>query len=76
MGLDSVGKNSREVIGHSGRMCGIAEAMTGVIHLVASYGNDPVTALIENMMAGGDSAARGPVTGMFPGAQLGLKGIP
>lgn len=76
MGLDSAGKNSREVIGHFGQMCGVAAAMPGVIHLVASYENDLRTALIENVMAGGDSAARGLATGMLLGAQLGLEGIP
>ena len=76
MGLDSAGKNSREVIGHFGQMCGVAAAMPGVIHLVASYENDLRTALIENVMAGGDSAARGLATGMLLGAHLGLDAIP
>ncbi|MCF6188367.1 MAG: ADP-ribosylglycohydrolase family protein [Desulfobulbaceae bacterium] len=76
MGLDSAGKNSREVIGHFGRMCGVAAAMPGVIHLVASYENDLKTALIENVMAGGDSAARGLACGMLLGAHLGMDAIP
>lgn len=74
--LDSVGKDSREVIGRLGQMCGIAAALPGVIHLVLSYENDLKTALIENVMAGGDSAARGLATGMIIGAHLGMKAIP
>jgi len=76
MGLDSAGKNSREVIVHFGQMCGVAAAMPGVIHLVASYENDLKTALIENVMAGGDSAARGLATGILLGAHLGMDAVP
>jgi ADP-ribosylglycohydrolase len=74
--LDSVRKNSREVIGRLGQMCGIAAALPGVVHLVLSYENDLETALIENVMAGGDSAARGLATGMILGAHLGIEAIP
>ncbi len=74
--LDSVGKNSREVIGRLGQMCGIAAALPGVVHLVLSYENDLKTALIENVMAGGDSAARGLAAGMILGAHLGIEAIP
>lgn len=76
MGLESSGSDSREVIGHFGQMCGIAAAMPGVIHLVASYEDDLRTALIENVMAGGDSAARGLATGMLLGAHLGMEAVP
>lgn len=75
-GLDSVGKNSREVIGHFGQMCGIAAALPGVIHLVLTYENDLKAALKENVLAGGDSAARGMATGMLLGAYLGSDAIP
>ena len=75
-GLDSAGKDSRTVIKKFGQMCGIAAALPGVVHLVASYENDLETALIENVMAGGDSAARGLVVGMILGAYLGRQAIP
>ncbi len=74
--LDSVGKNTKTVIKKFGQMCGIAAALPGVIHLVTTYENDLETALIENVMAGGDSAARGLVVGMILGAHLGLQAIP
>ncbi|MBU0945183.1 MAG: ADP-ribosylglycohydrolase family protein [Proteobacteria bacterium] len=74
--FDSAGKESRQVIGQFGQMCTIVSALPGVVHLVLTYGDDLRTALIENVMAGGDSAARGMVTGMILGASLGLDAVP
>ncbi len=74
--LDSVGKNTREVIGRLGQMCGVAAALPGAVHLVLSYQDDLKTALIENVMAGGDSAARGMAAGMLLGAHLGMDALP
>jgi ADP-ribosylglycohydrolase len=76
MGLDSAGKDTRTVIKKFGQMCSIAAALPGVIHLISSYENDLKTALIENVLAGGDSAARGLVVGMILGAHLGQNAIP
>jgi len=75
-GLDTGGKDTRTVIKKFGQMCGIAAALPGAIHLIATYENDLRTALIENVMAGGDSAARGLVVGMILGAHLGRPAIP
>lgn len=75
-GLDTGGKDTRTVIKKFGQMCGIAAALPGAIHLIATYENDLRTALIENVMAGGDSAARGLVVGMILGAHLGRLAIP
>ncbi|NLX19200.1 MAG: ADP-ribosylglycohydrolase family protein [Desulfobulbus sp.] len=75
-GLDSGGKDTRTVIKHFGQVCGIAAALPGAIHLILTYSDDLKTALIENVMAGGDSAARGLVAGMVLGASLGEKAIP
>lgn len=75
-GLDTVGKESRTVIRQFGQMCGIAAALPGAIHLISTYPDDLKTALIENVMAGGDSAARGLVIGMILGAHLGPNVLP
>ncbi|MDR2551185.1 MAG: ADP-ribosylglycohydrolase family protein [Desulfobulbus sp.] len=75
-GLDSGGKDTRSTIKHFGQMCGIAAALPGVVHLVLSYPDDLRTALVENVMAGGDSAARGLAAGMILGATLGEAAIP
>lgn len=74
--LDSAGQDTRTAIKKFGQMCGIAAALPGAIHLIASYPDDLQTALIENVMAGGDSAARGMVAGMILGAHMGLQSIP
>lgn len=75
-GLDSAGKETKTVIGKFGQMCGIAAALPGAIHLIATYEQDLRSALIENVMAGGDSAARGLVAGMVLGASLGMPALP
>lgn len=75
-GLDAAGKDTRTVIRQFGQMCGIAAALPGAIHLIVTYPDDLKTALIENVMAGGDSAARGLVAGMILGAHLGPDALP
>lgn len=74
--LESKGENSRETINRLGQMCGAANALPGAVHLITTYENDMETALIENTMAGGDSAARGLAVGMILGAHLGMDAIP
>jgi ADP-ribosylglycohydrolase len=51
-----------------GLACSVADAFPGICHLLLRYPQDPVTALIENANAGGDSAARGMILGMIYGA--------
>ena len=75
-GLESGGKDTRTVIKKFGQMCGIAAALPGAIHLILTYTTDLKSALIENVMAGGDSAARGLAVGMILGAHLGAAAIP
>ena len=75
-GLDSADKETTAVIARFGQMCGIAAALPGAIHLILRYQADPGTGLIENVMAGGDSAARGLVAGMVLGAHRGTAAIP
>ncbi len=74
--LDSADKDSREVIKSFGQNCAIDSALPGALHLILKYENDLRNALIENVMAGGDSAARGLVVGMILGAQRGGPMVP
>jgi len=76
MGLESTERDSRQAILDLGQMCEISAAFPGVIHLIAKYENDLKTALVENVMAGGDSAGRGLLVGLVLGAHLGMEAIP
>jgi ADP-ribosylglycohydrolase len=76
MGLESAARESREAILDFGQMCEIEAAFPCVIHLVAKHENDLKAALIENAMAGGDSAGRGLLVGLLLGAHLGMDAIP
>lgn len=75
-GLKTKGQDTRTVIKEFGQVCGITAALPGAVHLILNYSHDLETALIENTMAGGDSAARGLVAGMILGASLGEEALP
>lgn len=47
-----------------------------MVHLIAKYENNLEEALVQSVMAGGDSAARGMLVGMVLGAHLGQSSIP
>ncbi len=75
-GLDSKSKDTRETIAEFGQMCSIDAALPATVHLIARYEQDFRQALVENVMAGGDSAARGMLAGMVLGAACGTTAIP
>ena len=75
-GLESSGGGTRETIKEFGQACPTAHALPGVIHIISSYEKDVENGLIENVMAGGDSAARGLAAGAVLGAYNGLEAIP
>jgi ADP-ribosylglycohydrolase len=73
--LDTADDDSRRIISEFGQMCSTSAALPGAIHLVLAHPHSLREALIENVMAGGDSAARGLVVGMILGAHLGIEEI-
>jgi len=75
-GLGSVEKDTRQAILDFGQMCEIDAAFPSVIHLIAKYESNLKTGLVENAMAGGDSAGRGLAVGMVLGAHLGIAALP
>lgn len=75
-GLESTAGDTRQVIKDFGQMCEVNAAFPGVIHLIAKYENDLYGALVENAMAGGDSAGRGLIVGLIIGAHKGMQNIP
>jgi ADP-ribosylglycohydrolase len=75
-GLNSAESDTRQTMLDFGQMCEVEAAFPGVVHLIARYENNLEEGLIENAMAGGDSAARGLIVGMILGAHLGIDAIP
>lgn len=75
-GLDSIETDTRQAMLDFGQACEMEMAFPCVIHLIGKYENNLSRGLIENAMAGGDSAARGLVTGMILGAHRGLEAVP
>lgn len=76
LGLASQDKDTRTIIAEFGQMCSVEAALPGTIHLITKYENDFKEALVENVMAGGDGAARGMLVGMVLGAHSGIKALP
>ena len=69
--LDSVA-----AVGQLGQNCHAPHAFPAVIQLIARHEDNLAEALIESVMAGGDSAARGILVGAVLGAHLGWEAIP
>jgi ADP-ribosylglycohydrolase/fermentation-respiration switch protein FrsA (DUF1100 family) len=59
-----------------GQTCHAPNAFPATIYLLLKHPGDLETALIENTMAGGDSAARGLLVGMMLGAAHGDAALP
>jgi ADP-ribosylglycohydrolase len=62
------GRGAIEMVQRLGPACAVTGALPATMALALTYADDVETALIENAMAGGDSAARGLVLGMLLGA--------
>jgi len=75
-GKESIHRGTRSAIENFGQHCATEAAFPGVIHLIYKYEENLRDALIENVMAGGDSAARGIMAGMILGAHNGTEAIP
>ena len=75
-GLQSAGDDSVQAITRFGQTCHTPEAFPGVVHLIAKYESDLKEALVQSVMAGGDSAARGMMAGMVLGAHSGAGSLP
>ena len=76
MGLESKDRDTRQTIAEFGQMCSVEAGLPGAMHLIARHENDFETAMVENVMAGGDSSARGMLAGMVLGAAHGMAAIP
>jgi ADP-ribosylglycohydrolase len=75
LGIESKAEDTRAVIAEFGQACSFQVAFPSTIHLIVKYEDNPKEALIENVMAGGDSSSRGMLVGMVLGAYAGLDAI-
>ncbi len=75
-GMTAAQGDSVATIKAYGQSCHIPDAFPGVIHLVSRYEDDLREALVQCVMAGGDSAGRGMMAGMVLGARCGMDAIP
>jgi ADP-ribosylglycohydrolase len=75
-GLHSAAEDSRNAIRRFGQMCAVAAAFPATVHLIAKFEDRLEEGLIENVMAGGDSAGRGLLVGLVLGAHGGPAALP
>jgi ADP-ribosylglycohydrolase len=75
-GIASADRESVPAIAGFGQTCHTNEAFPGVVHLIARYQSNLKEALIQSVMAGGDSAARAMMVGMILGAFPGSGELP
>lgn len=75
-GLASRKEETAKAITQFGQMCDSNAAFPGAIHLIGRYEENLSAALVENVMAGGDSAARGMLSAMLLAAFQGDEAIP
>jgi ADP-ribosylglycohydrolase len=67
---------TNEAVDQLGQSCPLDKALPSVFLILLQHGNDFENALVRNVMAGGDSAARGMVLGILLGAAHGVRAIP
>lgn len=65
-----------DAIGELGRACPTPQALPSALFIALKHGENPAEALAINARAGGDSAARGLVLGLWLGARHGTDWIP
>ncbi|MEJ5365288.1 MAG: ADP-ribosylglycohydrolase family protein [Desulfosoma sp.] len=75
-GLESASMETEAAILDFGQSCAVDGAFPSVAHLIARYAEDLREGLIQNVMAGGDSAGRGLLVGMVLGAHHGFEALP
>ncbi len=75
-GVDSAALDTVAAIKDFGQMCEIEAAFPATVHLIAKYENNLADGLVENVMAGGDSSARGMLAGILLGAHNGEEALP
>ncbi len=66
--VESLELSPEEAVGKLGQACTVSGAFPATIYIILKYEDNYRSAMIANVMAGGDSAARGLLAGMIIGA--------
>ncbi len=66
-GYQTRNDDTLKTIAEFGQMCSLGAALPSSVHLIAKYEDNYNDGMIENIMAGGDSAARGILSGFIIG---------
>ncbi len=69
-GMDSAGEDTISTIFRFGQSCHTPEAFPCVVHLICKYQDNFKKAMIDSVMAGGDSGGRNILVGMILGPTL------
>ncbi len=75
-GFQSADQETVPAIAGFGKTCHAPHAFPGTVQIIARFEQDLQEGLVQNVMAGGDSAARGLLAGMVLGAYHGQEAIP
>ncbi|WP_029897140.1 ADP-ribosylglycohydrolase family protein [Desulfohalovibrio reitneri] len=75
-GLESLEENTAQAVRRLGSHCHLEGAFPAVVHLAVKYQDRPAEALVQSVMAGGDSAARNAALGLLLGAHHGMGFLP
>lgn len=70
------GQSVVDATGELGRACYLSSSFPATLHAALRHGDEPETALLECVRAGGDNASRAAVLGAWLGAAHGLDAIP
>lgn len=70
------GMDTPAAIARFGQSCHMQGAFCSTVHVVVRHENEPETGLVENVMGGGDSCARGLAAGMLFAARHGGDWLP
>ncbi len=65
-----------EAVSELGQSCPIDKSLPSILAILLRHGDNLEHALIENVMSGGDSAARGLILGLLLGAAHGRRAVP
>ena len=68
-------ENSNKAIKTLGASCNVTGGLAATVYLLINHHNDFNALMKANVLAGGDSAARGMVAGMIVGARYGFEAI-